>query len=792
MNRNLRTSLYIVVTSVIIICATVAITLVYRMQYHALLKAQKQNLLDRTEDYRSSIQLMFAEEADDLGGVAKHRSVQRFLNKETDVSRDDILGVLNTVQGDRSDVTLYVVDRAGTVLVSTDPRFENNDFSGRAYIDDALKGYDSFEIAIGKESQELGMYMGRVIRSEDGQLLGLVALKIDPSALHFLDEVNDRGETIYVTDSEGVVLYSSDRTNVLHTFVPFGLKSRESQESLFKRYSVSDLPSITATDHFTEIYVNANTQGIVEQNTEYFDQNNIYSYTKNEAFPVTVIVGSSEAILIDPYTSSLTTLVLLLCLIVIFAVVTILIFIYRVIQPLEQLDNIAQHILKDRTETKLESIPGLESLTQSLQKVLHTARSIKDQADHEVEIMKTRLENSESELENQQLAILNVLEDAEESRNDAVDLATDLEKFKLAVDGVADVVVITDNHGIIIYTNRVSQKVTGFTAKESIGKKPGQLWGGKMSHDFYVKMWKKIAHDKKPFSGEVNNKRKDGSEYIAQLHISPILDENKNVLFYVGVQRDVTRERQIDRMKTEFISLASHQLRTPLSAMKWYLEMLLEGDAGKLSKEQLKYTHEVYSSNQRMIDLVNALLNVSRLESGRIMIDPEKTDVKILIEAVVQEVSVIAKQKRQTIEVKVSRKVPEIMLDPKLIRNVFLNLLTNAVKYSPTKTTISVKVEVRGKDMYAEVKDDGYGIPHEQYDRVFTKFFRATNITSSDTEGSGLGLYLVKAIVDSSGGTIGFESKEKTRTSKTSGTTFWFTLPLKGMKKKKGEVRVDD
>jgi PAS domain S-box-containing protein len=147
---------------------------------------------------------------------------------------------------------------------------------------------------------------------------------------------------------------------------------------------------------------------------------------------------------------------------------------------------------------------------------------------------------------------LNVLEDVDETKNEALSLASDLEKFKLAVDGVADLVVITDSEGKIVYTNPISKKMTGFSTEESLGKTPGKLWGGKMDREYYASMWDTINRKKSSFFGVVSNRRKDGSEFIAQLQIAPLMNADRDVQFFVGVQRDITSEPKYEE---EFIPL---------------------------------------------------------------------------------------------------------------------------------------------------------------------------------------------------------------------------------------------
>ncbi len=354
-----------------------------------------------------------------------------------------------------------------------------------------------------------------------------------------------------------------------------------------------------------------------------------------------------------------------------------------------------------------------------------------------------------------------------------VEFATrDLKKFKQAVDGVSDQVVITNIDGTIIYVNKAAMKITGYTEAELIGKKPS-LWGGNMPKEYYQRMWRTIRDEKMPFEDEVTNKRKNGESYEAEMHISPILDEQKKLLFFVGIERDLSKERAIEKIKTEFISLASHQLRTPLSAVKWFTEMLKNGDGGPLSKKQKEFVDRIEESNQREITIVNSLLSLSRMESGKIAVMPKSTDLKTLVKSIIGDFELNPEGQGKVFIDQVSEKLPIINIDADLIRHVYANLISNAIRYTGEKGEITVKVYAKDGKIISEVSDNGIGIPMEEQERMFQKFFRASNALKKFTEGSGLGLYLTKAIIESSGGEIRFSSVEG------KGTTFEFTLPIK-------------
>ncbi len=258
-----------------------------------------------------------------------------------------------------------------------------------------------------------------------------------------------------------------------------------------------------------------------------------------------------------------------------------------------------------------------------------------------------------------------------------------------------------------------------------------------------------------------------------------------NQTYQKELEGNIEKLKAIDKLKNEFISLASHQLRTPLTAMKWFLEMMVNGEMGEVSLPQKGGLENIYKSNERMIALVNALLNVSRLDTGRVAVNPRPTRLRELVDSVTSDFQVMIKNKNFQIILNEAPNLPQISIDPQLIRIVYSNLLSNAIRYTPAGGQITISLYPKENFIISEIKDTGYGIPQTEQGRVFEKFFRASNIVRIDTEGTGLGLYLTRAIIESSGGKIWFESIEGR------GTTFYFSLPLEGSLAKPGEVGVE-
>lgn len=375
-------------------------------------------------------------------------------------------------------------------------------------------------------------------------------------------------------------------------------------------------------------------------------------------------------------------------------------------------------------------------------------------------------------------------EDLNNERNAAVAAK---EKDDAILSSIGDAVFAIDTKGHILLFNPAAEQLTGFSSQEAVGKQYKEILNFVSEKDRTVSdefIQSALKGNLATMKDRTKLIRKDGSEIYVADSAAPIHDSHKKIAGAIIVFRDITKEFELDKAKSEFVSLASHQLRTPLSAINWYTEMLLDGTLGKLNKGQSAQLQEIYDGNQRMIELVNSLLDVSRLDLGKLINKPEPTDMATLATGLEKELATSISGKNLSFNKNIAKALPPISADPKLLRMIVQNLLSNAVKYTPAKGRVSLVMrtatnsEVSGQRMpkepymFISVADTGYGIPADQQSKIFQKLFRADNVQKLDVEGTGLGLYIVREVTIRLGGTVWFNSVEG------KGTTFYVLLPL--------------
>jgi PAS domain S-box-containing protein len=340
---------------------------------------------------------------------------------------------------------------------------------------------------------------------------------------------------------------------------------------------------------------------------------------------------------------------------------------------------------------------------------------------------------------------------------------------------IGDGAISTDEFGRITRVNPAAQEILGYTEDELIGtwfpKKIVAVTVEDRPVNMIDRPMTKAFLTGKPASEKTYYRRKNGQKIALAINVSPILLNGKP-LGAIEVFRDITLEQEIDRMKSEFISLASHQLRTPLSAIKTYTHMLSDGYMGKLNSSQKKSLSTIITASDRMNELISTLLNITRMESGSIEVTLKSLRFDKAADEVVKELALMAGSKSITLSTLTKGKGSTVVqTDALIVKEIITNLTSNAIKYTPESGSVTLIVRPQKANVTIDIVDSGWGIPKYLQDQVFSKFFRAQNVVKRETTGTGLGLYLVKGLIDTLGGRIWFSSDED------KGTTFSFSLP---------------
>lgn len=334
------------------------------------------------------------------------------------------------------------------------------------------------------------------------------------------------------------------------------------------------------------------------------------------------------------------------------------------------------------------------------------------------------------------------------------------------IDHLADGILFFDERNQLSLVNSQAEKILGIKKEKVLGRSVLNL----NSFPAFQPLVSILG-------GDIQEVSKKGLQLkenlILEVTTIPMVDEGSRIGTIV-VLRDVTREKMVENMKSEFVTVAAHQLRTPTSGIKWSLQMLLDGDIGPLSKEQKEVIKKAGETNDKVIHLINDLLNVARIEEGKYLNNIGLVNFGDVVEAVVMSYKEEIKKRGLLLEFLNPEDLPKVMVDADKMQIAISNLLDNAVRYTPKGGKITVAIEKKD-DEWLEVKiqDTGAGISSNQQNKAFTKFFRGDNIMKIETEGTGLGLFITKNIIDAHGGKIWFESELN------KGTTFRFTVPIK-------------
>jgi PAS domain S-box-containing protein len=764
--------------NLIFICGVILIILITGVVINIFssnqLKKISQNFISGTNDSQAHEVSTFLKSQKEMSEILAAASVYRdFLKEPKNSSQYSSIKTkidkrfIRTLEIDKNILELYILDSSGRVVASSDAEEEGEDRSKDLYFTEAKKDtyikdpifYAPYKSAVYSVSSP--------VFGDSGEFLGVSVLVFSLNNLYTIIQPTvantETGENFLVNSKYDLLSPGRYLTN--QDILNKKVETKNSKDC----FSESE-KSIDITNNIKAASINY---------TDYRGVNVVgtHHYIPETGWCLITKEDLSEALAPSTFLTSVIVIVSLLILGILIPIS------YYVTSKLTKSIILLQegvHSIEAGDLNKKVSINTKDEvgeLSVSFDRMVEAVKQSRKDVDKKVEEQTREIVEKQKFMEDQQKATLNILEDVEEEKT----------KVSALLSGVGEGVIATDNNTNVIFMNKSAEEMIGWRADEVVGKG---------LYEFLPITDEKgnlIDEEKRPFYIALNEKKKfvaplqvpyyyikkSGEKFPVSVTVTPVLLENK-LIGAIDVFHDITHEKEVDKVKTEFVSLASHQLRTPLSTINWYTEMLLAGDAGKLNEEQVKFLKEIYAGNKRMVDLVNSLLNVSRLDLGTFSIEPEFSSLEAIAKQVVKEILPQMKEKNQIFTEEYQKKLPEVLVDKKLMDIIFQNLLSNAMKYTPEKGKINLSIKKDSENYLIEVSDTGLGIPKDSAEKIFTKLYRADNVRETDTVGTGLGLYMVKSILEQSGGKIWFVSEQN------KGTTFFVSIPITGMSKKEG------
>lgn len=350
---------------------------------------------------------------------------------------------------------------------------------------------------------------------------------------------------------------------------------------------------------------------------------------------------------------------------------------------------------------------------------------------------------------------------------------SDQERFRAVVDSVFEGIITIESKGTVGSFNAAAEKIFGYEASEVIGKNIKMLMPEPYhsEHDGYLQNYMQSGIAKIIGIGrEVVGRKKDGSTFPMYLAVTQIKDKNQPV--FVGTVRDSSEQKRLEKFKNEFVSTVSHELRTPLTSIRGSLSLIESGVMGEVNEKIKPLVQIALNNSERLILLINDILDMEKIESGKMDFDFEKANLNDLIREAIESNLAYAQEFDVALLYEESAESINVYVDKNRMQQVLTNLIANAVKYSPKNDTVELKVILENRRVKVTVHDNGLGVPEEFKKRIFQKFAQADSSDTKQKGGTGLGLSITKAIIEKLGGSIGFLSP------KGKGTTFFFDLPI--------------
>ncbi len=774
------TRLAIIVACIISVVGVFVSVAVYKVALNDLLSVERKNLLSVEGQATHELARIITDSEETADILASQESVVKYLSSgfpKRDIPA--IMRMFDTFNVNNNYSAIYLLDKAGTALISTDPTFINQNYSFRRYYKQAIEGRPGLQMAIGITSKQPGYYFSAPVFDADKSIIGVLVMKRSPSFVDALiaDYMSGKSSVkLMLTDELGVVIASNIQDRVYHSIghVAPAVAERIINESRFPGIEIKPL-QYDAVQKGVETYIAPTTLDVSDT---VGDGTEVHGIAKVDGYPFFFVhevdlrdieqVAINEAMLLG----------LLTIISALFVALMIALMVRSTFRAISKVIDSVVRISEGNFKERL-TVDGSAEIT-----ALSTAFNS----------MVERLDNLYASLEEKiKIATANITARAQESeyQRQAVTeakRAIELENIKhtAILESIDNAVAVIDLKTNLLFANTSAGKLFDVNVDEYIGSSIYKI----------IKTIDTVEGQEVPKYSILERAMKERTTLAERLVLTLRTEKKLSVLMIaspyaldgemqgiVVVLRDITDEEKFEEARSGFISIAAHQLRGPLTAIKWFGEMLAEGIGGKLNPRQADLASEINSAVRRMSELVNTLLQTARVEAGRVKVAPISIDPVKFTKDVVKSLDIFRKKMKQKIEIKSSLpKTMRILMDKDYLFLVLQNIISNALHYSPKGATITVTIFEHSNVIEFQIKDNGIGIPRESRAEIFTKFYRARNAIRLIPEGSGIGLSLSKMLVESWGGRIWFESEEN------KGAIFKFTIPKHGMEPKEGDV----
>ncbi len=368
--------------------------------------------------------------------------------------------------------------------------------------------------------------------------------------------------------------------------------------------------------------------------------------------------------------------------------------------------------------------------------------------------------------------------DMREMKKLVYNLVAERNKLSITLSGVSEGVFVVDKEGIVTFINQAAEKIFNVRESDVLGKRADEIFNindddGKILMEYFFPK-EQLSKDMVTFSRNgVKIERSDGQLVYVNLIAANIVESEGVNLGAIVTMHDVSKEKDLEEMKLDFVSMAAHELRTPLTSIRGYLSVLQEETKDQLSPELVSFLDKAFISSTQLAALVENLLSVSRIERGSLQIQSQITPWEPLVEEAFSNFLPQAKERKVTLTyVKPKSALPFVLVDKFRISEVVSNLVSNALNYTPAGGSVEISLESNKEEVITHVADTGPGIPSVALPKLFTKFFRVSGVLEQGSKGTGLGLYISKAIVDMHKGRIWVESELG------KGSRFSFSVPV--------------